>query len=274
MFGFGRTMTAVSALPTADNGSTVKTTFLRWVRISTVLVTLSYGLVTATSQAQAAPSVSVPIATPGLVSKLLPLYSCNTTYGISTMKPAKLPKDLRVLVPHNSATKLAVFTDGLGIVRLIAPARWDCSAVVGADGSSSLTIVPPNAVARSGKMRASSKTQEIAGYQNGACNGCAIVQACPLFSSARALASGLPCPAKARLEKVAWISGGDYEFVDPPGVHGDGDPSGGAFPSYGVLTFADSGENSSWLATCVMPPKDVEVCATVLINFTNLVNGN
>ena len=125
----------------------MKTAVLRWARVTTVLVALSYGLVVATSPAQASPSVSVPITTPGLVSKLLPLYSCNTTYGISTMKPAKLPKDLRVL-PHNSATKLAVFTDGLGIVRLVAPANWDCSAVVGADGSSSLTIVPPNAVAR------------------------------------------------------------------------------------------------------------------------------
>lgn len=252
----------------------MKTAAMRWARAATVLAALSYGLVVATTPAQAAPSVSVPIATPGLVSKLLPLYSCNTSYGISTMKPAKLPKDFLVLVPHNSATGMAVFTDGLGIVRLVAPAKWDCSAVVGADGSSSLTIVPPNSVARSGKLRASSKTQEIAGYQNGGCNGCAIVQACPLFSNARALASGLPCPTKARSEKVAWISGGDYEFVDPSGVHGDGNPSGGAFPSYGVLTFAPSGENSSWLATCVMPPKDLGLCATVLINFTNLVNSN
>jgi hypothetical protein len=252
----------------------MKTAVLRWARVTTVLVALSYGLVVATSPAQASSSVSVPITTPGLVSKLLPLYSCNTTYGISTMKPAKLPKDLRVLVPHNSAMKLAVFTDGLGIVRLVAPANWDCSAVVGADGSSSLTIVPPNAVAHSGKLRASSTTQEIAGYQNGGCNGCAIVQACPLFSNARALASGLPCPAKARMEKVASISGDAYEFVDPPGVHGDGDPSGGAFPSYGVLTFAASGENSSWLATCVTPPKDLGICATALINFTNLVRAD
>ena len=76
------------------------------------------------------------------------------------------------------------------------------------------------------------------------------------------------------MEKVASISGDAYEFVDPPGVHGDGNPSGGAFPSYGVMTFSPSGENSIWLATCVMPPRDLGVCATVLINFTNLVHGN
>jgi hypothetical protein len=84
----------------------------------------------------------------------------------------------------------------------------------------------------------------------------------------------MTCPTKARLEKVAWVSGGDYEFVDPPGEHGDGNPSGGVFPSYGVLTFTSSGKNSSWLATCVMAPKDLGVCATVLINFTNLVSSN
>ena len=264
----------MSAVLTANPGSTMKKAALRWARTATVLAALSYGLVWATTPAQAAPSVSVPIATPGLVSTLLPLYSCNTTYGLSTMKPAKLPKDVRVLVPHNNASKLAVFTDGLGIVRLVAPAQWDCSATVSADGGSSVTIVPPNAVARSGKLLARSKTQEITGYQNGACNGCAVVQACPLFSNARKLASGLPCPTKARLEKVAWVSGSAEEFVDPPGVHGDGNPSGGAYPSYGVLTFSAGYFNSSWLATCVMAPKDQGVCAAVLISFTNLVNGN
>ena len=100
------------------------------------------------------------------------------------------------------------------------------------------------------------------------------MQACPLFSSARKLAVGLPCPIKARLEKVASISGGVDEFADPPGVHGDGNPSGGAYPSYGVLTFTNGRNKSSWLATCVMPPKDQAVCATVLLNFTNLGNGN
>jgi hypothetical protein len=190
------------------------------------------------------------------------------------MKPAKLPKDVHVLVPHNNGTKLAVFTDGLGIVRLVAPAQWDCTASVATDGGSTVTIVPPNTVARSGKLRVHSKTQDITGYQNGACNGCAVVQACPLFSNARALASGLPCPTKARLEKVAWVGGSAEEFVDPPGVHGDGNPSGGAYPSYGVLTFKAGYFNSSWLATCVMAPKNKGVCAAVFVNFTNQVNGN
>jgi hypothetical protein len=264
----------MSAVLTANPGSTMKTAALRWARTATALVALSYGLVWATTPAQAAASVSVPIATPGLVSTLLPLYSCNTEYGLSTMKPAKLPKTVRVLVPHNNFVKLSVFTDGLGIVRLVAPSQWDCTASVSADGVSSLTIVPPNAAARSGKLLARSKAEEISGYQNGGCSGCAVVQACPLFSNARSLASGLPCPTKARQEKMVWISGGAAEFVDPPGVHGDGNPSGGAYPSYGVLTFRGGQFNSSWLATCVMPPKDQIVCATVLINFTNMVNGN
>jgi hypothetical protein len=79
------------------------------------------------------------------------------------------------------------------------------------------------------------------------------MQACPLFSNARKLASasgGLPCPTKARLEKTARTSVNVVQFVDPPGVAGDGNPSGGQHPSYGVLTFSIGYFNSSWLATC------------------------
>ncbi|MBW4030665.1 MAG: hypothetical protein HIU57_08360, partial [Acidobacteria bacterium] len=129
---------------------------LRWTRTVTAAVALSFALVWATTPALAVASASVPVATPGLVSAMLPLHSCNTSYGISGVKPAKLPKDVRMLAPHSNAGKLAVFTDGLGIVRLIAPAKWHCSASVGADGSSSLTIVPPNIAVRSGALPARS----------------------------------------------------------------------------------------------------------------------
>jgi hypothetical protein len=245
---------------------------MQFLRTGTVAA-LIFGLAWTATPAQATPPVSVPITTSGLISEALPLYSCNTTYGISSMKPVKLPKAVRALVPHNTVVKLAVFADGLGIIRLVGPAEWDCSATVGADGVSSLAIYPPNTLARFGVLPSTSKVQEITGNQNGGCVGCGIMQACPLFSNARELAAGLPCPAKARLEKMTWISGHTAEFVDPPGVHGDGNPSGGAYISYGVLEFDASRDRTSWLTTCDLQSKYQGVCAADLINFATEVNG-
>ncbi len=208
-----------------------------------------------------------PVAPGALASMTLPLRICPTSYGVDGVKPAKLPARIRALAPRGDATTLSVFSDGLGLVRLIAPVTWDCRATVGADGSSSVTIVAPDTVARVGALARASRIQEITGYQSGGCVGCAIAQACSLFANARARAQGFECRVKVHGERVRRISGSVVDFVDPPGVHGNANPSGGAYPSYGVMTFRAGRAAWTRLATCVMGPVDVKVCAAVMGNF-------
>lgn len=219
--------------------------------------------------ASASDSISVPVTPPGLVSVQLTLHACPTSYGIPGATPATLPRRVHALVPRDMRTGLSEFSDGLGLLRLVAPATWTCRATVDADGSSSLTIAPAKTTASVGTLGARSRVQEIAGFQDGGCVGCAITRACPLFATARALAQGLPCPAKIRAERAASISGSEVEFSDPPGVHGDATPSGGAYPSYGVMVFRAGRNVSSQLATCVARPVDREMCAVILHNFSD-----
>ncbi len=258
---------------TARSAGTFTSTVRRWTRVGVMSLALGSALVwtAALAPGDDGASATAPVAADGFVPIQLPIRDCPTSYGVAGVTPAKLPKSARALVPLGIATKMSVFSDGLGLLRLVAPATWDCHATVDADGSSSLTIVAPGTTARFGSLSSRSQIEEINGYQSGGCVGCAVALACPLSANARALAQGLACPVKVRREEVLSISKGVVEFVDPPGVRGDANPSGGANPSYGVVTFRAGPATWSRLVTCVMRPVEREVCAAVVRNFTGAV---
>ena len=272
-----RRMGGVDVARTAKSASAGRSAVGRGTRRVSAVASLVAAMLWAMTAPQTIASASDPISVlatpPGLVSVQLTLHACPTSYGISGVTPATLPRRVHALVPPDMRTGLSEFSDGLGLLRLVAPSTWTCRAVVDADGSSSLTIAPAKTVASLGPLGARSQVQEIAGFQDGGCVGCAITQACPLFATARALAQGLPCPTKIRGESTASIAGNVVEFVDPPGVHGDATPSGGAYPSYGVMLFRAGRHVSSRLATCVASPVDRELCAVILHNFSHLTGA-
>ena len=58
------------------------------------------------------------------------------------------------------------------------------------------------------------------------------------------------------------------EFTDPPGVHGDAAPSGGAYAAMGVMTYyGDRNSDGSWTETCLLPPSDTSLCRAIVGNF-------
>jgi hypothetical protein len=69
---------------------------------------------------------------------------------------------------------------------------------------------------------------------------------------------------------VTELNGHLVIFTDPPSVKGDADPSGGAYPAMGAMTYFDArSSDGSWTETCVLPPADTAMCSAILADFTS-----
>ncbi len=202
-------------------------------------------------------------ATAGLVTASVPVASCPTSLGID--RPAvPLPRSRPVAVPKALAAGLTVYADNQGVMEVLGPKGWSCTAAIGADGSGGVTVYPPAA--------GPSSPVAIIGSETSACVGCTISQACPLFpSAAKAYSSqfGQACPARPDAETVTPIATGIVAFQDPPGVKGDGQPSGGQYPANGVMTYHPSAPDGSWQETCTLPASKKNICTTALNTFVS-----
>jgi hypothetical protein len=223
------------------------------------------------------PGSTAPVATAGAVTATLRVVVCPTTYGVTQAPAPPLPATLTVEVPAGQANALAVYTDGRGTMKLLAPAGWACRATYGADGSGGVAVYPPggalsaDAFGAGWSLPAGSPVEAVVGSETSACQGCGLGQACPLFPAAAVAFQsefGRACPtARPDGETVDHLGAGVVAFGDPPGVAGDGSPSGGAYPANGVETFPAAGQSGSWIDTCTLPTSDKSLCTTVLNNF-------
>jgi eukaryotic-like serine/threonine-protein kinase len=218
--------------------------------------------VASTASAPGSPRTASSSAAAGLVTATLPVVSCPTFLGVSH-PPVSLPRSRSAVVPQALAAGLSVYADTQGIMELLGPKGWSCTANYGADGSGGVTLYPPGTGPQS--------PVAIDGSQTSACVGCALAQACPLFpSAARAYRSdfGQACPAqRPAAETVMTIAAGIVTFEDPPGVKGDGRPSGGQYPADGVMTYPSNLDDGSWQETCTLPPSEKNTCTAVLKAF-------
>jgi hypothetical protein len=217
--------------------------------------------------------VHIDISTNNVVSVQLPLNVCTTSVGDASETPAILPSTLSVTLPKQYSTQFAVYSDNEGLTELLAPTGWSCTAGIGADGSSSVQVSPPgqNRIT-SATLSAGSTAEEIHAAQTSACVGCREALACPLFATAANDYRGTfekACPTKLpSSEAVTKRTSHLVDFTDPPGVRGDADPSGGANPAMGVMTYFDeTNRDGSWTETCVLPASETSVCQVILANF-------
>jgi hypothetical protein len=153
---------------------------------------------------------------------------------------------------------LSAYSDGVLLV--LAPAGWNCHAVVAADGGASITI----AAGSTTRLTEPAITVNFADT-----DGTSASLACSLFpAAARQLPTGVPCFArKPHRESTVLASAQTIDFTDPPRVHGDGSPSGGSDPAHGLMTFlpATGGfDGYAFTATCTLPQKQAAICRTVL----------
>ena len=178
-------------------------------------------------------------------------------------------------MPKDLADQLSVYADEAGIMDVLAPTGWNCTADIGVDGSGGVSVTPTGEVLpdSSNGLPFGSTDEAIVATQNGACQGCADYQACPYFSAA-AQALGSPCPSTAPAdESVVSLSPTVVSFSDPPNTAGGGDPSGGEYPANAVMTFVTDPPGStgntvtSWLETCTLPYSQQALCTAVLNDF-------
>ncbi|HEY5262723.1 MAG TPA: zinc ribbon domain-containing protein [Acidimicrobiales bacterium] len=218
-------------------------------------------------------NVHIEINTNSLVTVRLPLKVCATSVGDASEVPVGLPSTIHVKMPKDDSGTLAFYSDNEGIIGVLAPIGWNCTAAIGADGSSSLHVSPAGqATLASGALSAGSTAETISAQQTSACVGCRVSLACPLFTiSSNDSSSELnqPCSlTRPTSETTTSINEHVVEFTDPPGIHGDADPSGGAYPAMGVMTYyGDRASQGSWTETCLLPPTDRPTCKVIIGNF-------
>ncbi len=180
-----------------------------------------------------------------------------------------------VTVPRALAAELAVYADDQGVMELVGPKGWSCVASYGADGRGGVVVYSPRQPvprfwAAGWPLARTSTETAIAGLESSACYSCTLAQACRLFAAAAAAwrsAFGRACPARPAAETVARIGAGIVAFDDPPGVAGDGLPSGGQYPADGVMTYHPGAPDGSWQETCTLPGSDESECAAILNTF-------
>ena len=211
-----------------------------------------------------------PLEPPQTVN--LPVVVCPIGFGVQPATTPSLPKTVAVSVSPGQASELAVYTDTQGLMKLVAPAGWQCSAQYGADGTGGVIVHPSNeSVSDLGAPPAGSAVEAVIGAETSACGACAYTQACPLFAAAASTYQsqlGSPCPVtKPAAETVYQISPGIVGFEDPPGTRGDGASSGGANPANSVMTYYPNAANGSWRETCTLPADEHAICTTSLNNF-------
>lgn len=225
-------------------------------------------------------SASSTTSTTAAVTAVLPLVACPTTFGVSPSSTTPVPSTISESVPSSLVDKLAVFTTQSDTLKILGPTGWSCSAEVGADGSTGVDAYPPGSSAPSTGPFQSSSAEAVVGSDTGGCEGCSVSEAAPLFPVAAAKCSSQfgssatsVCRKAPTSEQHDQISGTVVGFLDPPGIAGDGVPSGGPYPANGVMIFTTGASGGTWLETCTLPDADHALCTASLNTFVGLYGG-
>jgi len=203
----------------------------------------------------------------------LPVISCATTYGGPT--PAS-PPFVASQLPTTTTTKgLSYYSNGL--ITVMGPAGWACSALVAGDGGQNLSVYPPgspgvgNAATTTPKGSQNvSFTLEYTGHIPGADVVCSFFPksaAAAFVQSAQQSCVGLPAG-----EKTSQLTPDVVTFVDPPHVAGAGEGSGGSLTSIGAAVYpqlpfgGDDSVNVEVLG-CTLGGKLAQLCRPVEGDF-------
>ncbi len=181
---------------------------------------------------------------------------CRTEFGV---RPGKISVPSRVAVrgsPRSTAGLVAYTNTELF---LIGPAHMACAGAVGADGSADVVVWPRGQRSPRQHSRGDGVTLSVIP----ACVGCMASVACPFFPSF-ASKLGFPCTSGVPASEVVdRLSSHVTGFEDPPGVAGDGWPSGGKDPANGLVGIKGRG-GVVYSSTCTLPSRKHAVCTVTL----------
>jgi hypothetical protein len=190
-------------------------------------------------------------------STSVPVVRCHTEFGLPPVK-ITVPKRVGVRGSPHSTAGLVAYTNTISF--MVGPANMRCSGLVGADGGNSVTVWPRGVH----EPRLHSHTDGLTLQVIPACVGCMAEVACPFFP-AFAHKLMFPCTSGIPTHEAVTRPNSDVAlFEDPPGVAGDGYPSGGPDPANGVVGIKGRG-GEAYTATCTLPAREHSTC-TVSLN--------
>ena len=198
---------------------------------------------------------------------------CPTKQGIA--QPASpLPTSVQLPMPSSQASGLVAYADSASTL-LPAPKGWNCQSVIGADGTSRFSVFPygetdPAAIQGGSAPQRGSPAGVSLDVYNG-CQGCVNDLVCALFPKAKIVHTyaklGGSCTQRNPPAQETHSAGpGLVLFRDPPGVRGQGVPSGGSIPAIGAVSLVDqAGQNgaSAVQVTCAVKD-DPDTCAAIV----------
>jgi hypothetical protein len=188
------------------------------------------------------------------------VQACPTTYGIPGDHP-KRPTHATLALTTREAGSLLAWAGG-GTPVVLAPRGFACRAFVGADGSVQVRLAPPDAAA-------SGPAVEV--EVEGSCVGCIASLACGLFPRA-AKDTGFPChTVRPKRERVATLLPNVRAFIDPAGVKGSGNPSGGPLRAVGAIVYVPNRSTFAARLTCTLAGSDAASCQGILTDFLGRV---
>lgn len=181
------------------------------------------------------------------------------------------PSKIRVRMPPGSVSPLVVYVATNGAL-LPAPAKWECTASIGADGSEEIDAGPIGSVTTKG----AGAYPEIRGQGPAvkatlipACEGCIATAICSFFPHSgvvKVYESVLSCEGRPKGELRFRLSHSTYMFVDPPGVD-DSSTGGGSLPSAGVLSYSRSAGMRR--LACTVAASEMDTCTEAIVAFMN-----
>lgn len=190
----------------------------------------------------------------------LPTKKCKTLDALE--RPA-VPLDAETTIPVSSAglEDFAAFTNTSGTL-LIGPKDWKCDSTIYVDGGEKIGLTPDG----SDPFKDTAETG-ITYNGSSACQGCIAAEICAVMPNAPVVTQyasmGIGCDRKKPLkEELTPIGDLTVLFEDPPGVQGQGDPSGGQVKSVGMLTYSKS--RGSQQVTCAVPEDLQGSCPSVV----------
>jgi len=235
---------------------------------------------------------AVATATAGAASVAVPVVECPTAYaGANPGAPSTTyPDTMAISATASVAGQLALYSnDTRSLSPVLAPRGWSCQVSVAVDGGVAVLVFPSTATPPSAFATLPASVTQIDAASDGACQSCIYSTVCPFVTNAGQQlgygpGSGVDCAMAPTLEKVAFDQGspGDtgstiadvITVLDPAGIAGDGDPSGGTYPALGVVLYDWASSNGSPQSdgaskeTCLLPSAEGGLCAAITQDFT------
>jgi hypothetical protein len=231
-------------------------------------------------------SASVFVAKRGdWTGREVPVVRCPNT-GFSSPGRPRYPAVLLTSLDFQVAQQLQFYSDHYReVTPILGPAGWRCSASIGADGTTAISIFPPGVLNPQNAPNGTEETVGVTAQVIPVCAGCIASLVCPVFVNAEqqmGYGSQVCSGFEPQTESVRFLSGGPTTpygiaiLSDPPGDPGVNPLSGGDYPTVGVLGYssfrtypASPGAES---LSCVLPPSRRRLCDSILNRFVYDIN--